>query len=342
MKKTTICLTALFVCCSMLIPTAAADKLNPEIGGEDLSFVEHDTVTGKDTTFSLDDLDSTYASNSVGSVSHIDSVNGGCYTEPTDPEWMQSGGSMNPSSGEDAAEPDKIISGSPFTRVTNVNEAPYCKNTIILCRWDLDDGSSSYAIGTGFMVGQKVMVTAGHLIWDKEYQSYPTEIRIFTRYDKGTSNYRSLLTETGYYHPQKWVLSSNYVKAKPNTDFDWCYITLFTAVGKNTGTYGMSSYEVPKNKEIILSGYPCEYTTHPEELYHQYKSSGVMNKINEYTVKHTCSTRRGQSGSALSSVNYVAWGIHTAGIDGTNYNGGVRFAPYLYELIINKINSTNE
>lgn len=343
MKRTTVCLTALLVCCSMFIPTAAADKLQPDIGGEDLSFVEHDAETGKDRLFSLDDLDSRYSSNSAGSVSHIDSATGGSYTMPTQPEWMQSDESMNQSVGEDAATPDQIISGSPFTRVTNVKAAPYCKNTLILCRWDLENGESSYAIGTGFMVGQKVMVTAGHVIWDNEYQSYPTEIKIFFRYDKATTNVRSLFTETGYYHPKSWVLSANYVKANPNIDFDWCYLTLFEPLGKTTtGTYGMSSLTVPKDKEIILSGYPCEYTTHPEELFHQYKSSGVMNKINDYAVNHTCSTRQGQSGSALSSVNYVAWGIHTAGINGKNLNRGVRFAPYLYELIINKINSTNE
>ena len=48
------------------------------------------------------------------------------------------------------------------------------------------------------------------------------------------------------------------------------------------------------------------------------------------------------SGSALSSVNYVAWGIHTASMNNKNLNVGVRFAPYLYELISNKISSTNE
>lgn len=346
MKKTTLCLTALFVCGAMLLPTAAIDKLQPDIGGEDeeLTFIEHDAVSGEETTFTLGDLDPQYSSGSVNSVSKYDSVNDGYYFEPTEPDWMKSDESMNGSSGESGeASPDKIISGSPWTRVTNVRENPYCKNTLILGCWESDEGMY-YTIATGFMVGQKVMVTAGHVFWDPEAKTGPHEIRIFTKFDKNMTNYTQLLNETDYYHPQRWVLSSNFQTTKGDSDqeYDWCYVTLFTAIGKSTGTYGMSSYSVPKDKEIIISGYPGDHVNYPSEMFHQYKSSGVMNKLTDYTVKHTCSTREGLSGAALSSVNYVAWGIHTGSMTNKNLNVGVRFAPYLYELISNKVSSTNE
>lgn len=345
MKKTTLCLTALFVCGTMLLPTAAIDKLQPDPGDEELTFIEHDTVTGKDTNFTLADLDPQYSSGAVNSVSKYDSVSGGYYFEPTDPDWMKSDESMTDSvGGSGEVSPDKIITGSPWNRVTNVRDLPYCKNTLILGCWKTDAGMY-YTISTGFMVGQKVMVTAGHVFWDEEEKMYPHEIRIFTRFDKNMTNFRQILNETDYYHPQRWVLSSNFATTSGASDkeFDWCYVTLFTAIGKTiTGTYGMSSYDVPKNKEIILSGYPGDHVNYPGEMFHQYKSSGVMNKLTEYTVKHTCSAREGMSGSALSSVNYVAWGIHTASMNNKNLNVGVRFAPYLYELISNKISSTNE
>ena len=340
MKKTTVCLTALFVCCTMLLPTAAANKIEITSDEEELEFVEHDAVSGKDTNFTLDDLDDKFDIDSPNSVAKYDSAAGGYYTEPVMPEWVKSDDNMM-SAGAGTADPDNVISGSPYSRVTDVKARPYCMNTLILCRWDHEGEGSVYATATGFMVGQKVMVTAGHVFWDPSEGGYPTEVRIFVRYDK-SGNYYSLNNETDYYHPKAWVLSANFTTSTPNKEYDWCYVTLFTPVGKTiTGYYGMSSYDVPKNKEIILSGYPADYKNYSYEMFHQYKSSGLMNKYTDYTVTHTCSTREGHSGSALSSVNYVAWGIHTAGIN-PKLNGGVRFAPYLYKLIVNKINSTNE
>lgn len=238
-EKTTLCLTALFVCGTMLLPTAAIDKLQPDSGDEELTFIEHDTVTGKDTNFTLADLDPQYSSGAVNSVSKYDSVSGGYYFEPTDPDWMKSDESMTGSVGESGeVSPDKIITGSPWNRVTNVRDLPYCKNTLILGCWKTDAGMY-YTISTGFMVGQKVMVTAGHVFWDEEKKMYPHEIRIFTRFDKNMTNFRQILDETDYYHPQKWVLSSNFVTTSGASDkeYDWCYVTLFTAIGKTiTGT----------------------------------------------------------------------------------------------------------
>lgn len=240
--------------------------------------------------------------------------------------------------------PLSVIPGRPYSLVGNVNEAPYCKNTLIVCYWDLDNGTRVISFGTGFMVGHRVMVTAGHCIWSSQYRSYPTQIRIFPRYDQYRANPATILNETDFYYAKAWVLSSRYAvtEGTPDKNYDWCYLTLFSPIGKTiTGTYGIATKNgTIEDKEVILSGYPHDSLNYPTEIFHQYKSNGIMNSISDYRVSHNCSTRKGHSGSALSSVNYVAWGIHTTGA--VTYNEGVRFTPALYELIINKINSTND
>ncbi len=333
---------SLLICCAVFFPlvTLGEQLSGAEIGDEE-TFIEHDAVTGKDTVFTLADLNMSYSVNSFGSVSENDSASGVFYTLPTEPEGAQV---QLQESSDDEVSPPSVLPGRPYSRVSDVTQTPYCKNTLIVCYRDLGNGVRSYSYGTGYMVGHRVMVTAGHCIWSEKYRSYPTQIRIFPRYDQYRSDPKTILNETDFYYAKVWVLSSNFAVAEGNPDdnYDWCYLTLFSPIGKTiTGTYGIAWKQGSiENKEIILSGYLHDEKDHPNEIFHQYESNGIMNSISGYRVRHNCSTRAGHSGSALSSVNYVSWGIHTAGA--TSYNEGVRFTSTLYNLIINKINSTND
>lgn len=66
--------------------------------------------------------------------------------------------------------PNSLIDGSDLEHVPNVTSAPYSKVVFLRMGFDKDnDGvAESWSRGTGFMVKNKVMLTAAHLLWHTE------------------------------------------------------------------------------------------------------------------------------------------------------------------------------
>lgn len=291
------------------------------------TFIEIDYETREETVFTLEDVlpdQATYSMN------------------PTQGETYTLGYDL-PGTEDCSASvsPNAIIPNRPYEQVTNVNVVPYCKTVLIVLMFIYPDGSEHHTVGTGFMVGNKVLLTAGHVIRHTRYDKSADEIRVYLRYDISQDEAKDVYdSATTHYHPQSWVFSANYYDDSGNEDdrHDWCYMVMHEDIGNTyTGWYGIgTSGDAITNKAIYVTGYPDV----DGKQYHQYKSNGVMNSYSEYEVTHTCSTEGGHSGAPLYSENYVAWGIHTAG-GGIDYNWGVRITSSLYRLLVNKKEETD-
>lgn len=304
--------------CSYSFPlvVAANGDISPE------SFIEFSIENTEGTTFTLSDI-----GNGIETYAMLDDAEEfytSAYNLPIETETVNSESSR------------AILPDQSYSLVSNVNTSPYSKTVLIYLKFQKDDGSFVYSVGTGFMVGNKVLLTAGHVIWHTTLQRNPYEIRVILKYSADHTYVTELSSVSTYYHPQSWVFSANFIDNDAGTvdyNYDWCYLTMFADIGKTyTGWYGIGTTTGSiTDKEIYVTGYPNV----SGKRFNQYESSGVLNSTSSYRVSHTCSTEGGHSGSPLFSENYVVWGIHTAS-GGSSYNTGVRITKSLYTLLVNK------
>lgn len=198
------------------------------------------------------------------------------------------------------------------------NTEPYCK---ILClnlgRDTNQDGvADSWALGTGFMVYDDLMLTAGHCMYNDK--GYVKEMRIHMKQSGNSLN-------SPYYYPATWVMSQAYIDNPTDANYDWCLVTLQNKLGPQTGWFG---YGVANSaKSVTVSGYPDNAAHH----FNQYAASGTMTVTSDTRVSHNCDTEGGESGGPIFDSDHIAWGIHTH-----SGNAGIRINSYLYNLIESK------
>lgn len=309
-------IVALLFNCSILV-SAADNRISSEANVQQVdilneSFIEYDYETKSQTTFTYADV--------VSSLRKVDSN----YTDYTRPFNSADMPILTSSMG------DSIRTTQPGSSYNLIDEykAPY-KYTM---RIEVIDSDGGRAYGTGFMVSRYVMLTCAHVVWGDDVD----EIRIYPFNNKPISS----LDNEPYYHPQKWVVTTNYTSAtdsETKAHYDWCYLTLHDPLGATTGYYSFASIsDSVSNSPVNLTGYPGNNTEIPNfQRYAQYMSEGYLSVINSQRVKHSCSALAGHSGSPVYSAGNVVVAIHTGG-GISNY--GVRITPTLYNLLVNRIN----
>ncbi len=313
----------------------AFDEQSTTADEQDEIFIEHFYETDEEVEFTLEDVLS-QQTDEISLISEDISQSTGSGERYTAPYNLNTTDSVFTSSESIT----KILYGSPYSKVENVNAMPYCKTVLIYITFERSDGTLTSSVGTGFMVGNKVLVTAGHVIWHTTLKTGPKEIRVILRYDEDHTSKDELAEVETYFHPYSWVFSSKYYSDPDNVDtnYDWCYMTMSADIGKTyTGWFGIGTTSGSiTDKAIYVTGYPNV----SGERFHQYESSGVLNSVSDYRISHTCSTNGGHSGSPLYSSSYVVWAIHTSERNSTT-NGGVRITSTLYELLVNKKAATD-
>ena len=320
---------------SLTAPLAYSIQDNTHTSEEE-TFIEYDMETGTERVFTLSEVLASSAKGLNNIYEYVDD-NGIRYTLPH-PSSINTDTSFQSEDNNNPELPDRsILDDRPYLRVHNVTTGPYCKIVLIFMTFKTSSNTFIYTTGTGAMVGNKVLLTAGHVIYHTTQHLNPYEIRVFTNYDSAKNNKNELLNETGYYHPKSWVFSANF-KSTGTIDYnyDWCYLEMWDPIGSDTGYFGITAPGTVNNLFIKVSGYP----DYDAERFHQFRSYGYLDSTSQFRVKHTCSTRGGHSGAPLFDVSSIIEAIHTSNYDST-HNGGVVITSTLYNLLINKINETN-
>lgn len=173
--------------------------------------------------------------------------------------------------------------------------------------------------GSGILVGKKVLLTASHLLYNKE-RGWASSVVVYPAYNNGDAPYGGALwayTSIGKYYDTK------------NENDDWGIVKLATSIGEKTGYYNIST-TLKKGDKITLFSYPSDMSTK------MVVSPSTVTSLYTYKFRHKCDLVGGSSGGGILNSNLEVVGIQstetyteTNGVKNYMYNTACRISKYI-------------
>lgn len=226
-----------------------------------------------------------------------------------------------------------IIGDDTRKKVVSNTSSPYKSIVLLIIEYkDYED------LGTGVMINNDTVLTAGHNIYNKYKGGYAKKIRVYggaTNITRNTSGEYVVTNSLGRsnaintYVPKEFTSSELTSEQKDN--YDYGVIRLSSALGKETGFLATTPL-VSTKEEITIAGYP------EDKNGLMYSSVGNISSVNENIVYYNNDSKDGDSGSPILNKYNQIIGIHTNGFDTQSIkklNSGIK----LTTDIINQINT---
>lgn len=176
----------------------------------------------------------------------------------------------------------------------------------------------SGSIGTGFVVANNAIATAGHNAYKHEYGGWPEYIKVYpgvNRSYQSFGNFNSVILHV----QNNWIINKNNL-------FDLAVIEVNNNIGLRTGLYGYSYNNNSYNGiNVRIDGYPNE------KYRQQWSMSAPITSSASRTLYYKIDTTEGQIRSPVclsGGTNAIA--IHTRG--NSNENRGMRITPDIFDL----------
>jgi glutamyl endopeptidase len=204
----------------------------------------------------------------------------------------------------------------------------------MICALEIKSKTGSAYIGTGWFVGPRTVVTAGHCVFDPvELGGWATKITVTPgRNGAGASKAEA---SAAFSTTDLW-------QKDQNPDFDYGVIHLNSDLGTETGSFGIAVLPDAElqNRLVNVSGYPVD----PGNGQFQYFHSSRVRATTERRLLYDVDTVGGQSGSPVwayldGSTDPVVVAIHAYGIGGVPAglfvaaNSGPRIIPEVLDVI---------
>lgn len=213
----------------------------------------------------------------------------------------------------------------------------------MICSLSMQAGGGS-AIGTGWLVGPKTVVTAGHCVFSNTFfGGWAQSITLIPGRDDSEAPFGQTVA-TRFSATDRWVASED-------ADFDIGCIHLEEPIGDTVGWFAIGA--LPEDELtgflINVSGYPGDRGNGREQYFHKNRILRVTDRRIFYDVD----TFGGQSGAPAwiypdaSSDVPLAVGIHAYGTGGTPTSLGItansapRIIPEVFDLIQSWISADN-
>lgn len=231
---------------------------------------------------------------------------------------------------EYAVSPNSIIGSDERIQVSKPKDWPYRGVARIKAKYRnvLKQSDGKYyditCIGTGFMEGKNLMVTAGHCAYGDitssgEYDDgvfnprFPDEIEIYAGLNGSSEESPSY----EYYAKASVINIQKEYFETASSDYDWCAIQLDRDLGYLTGSYGKISNWYENGASVYSYGYPGDK---PGTMW---ETHGRLTWNSAYKYAYDFDTVSGQSGSPVFMTgddgNVYVCGIHTSGGEYSNY-----------------------
>lgn len=212
----------------------------------------------------------------------------------------------------------KIIGKDNRTKITKTTTFP---NSAI-CYMEMKfPNSNDIYVGTAWMYGKRVAVTAGHCVYDAKYGGWAEWVKIYPGRNGSSSPF-------GSYYATVLHTDVKYINSQDG-NFDWGLLEFNTDVGETTGYFGaMWKSDSMVGTRIIVRGYPSEKNAT------MWSMPGKVKSNNAYKLRYSIDTTRGQSGSPVYTRqgDYLGLAIHTNYASG-NYNEGKRIDESLFNIM---------
>ena len=199
-------------------------------------------------------------------------------------------------------------------RVSNPNVFPYRASVLVIVDFKMSNGTMVRGHGSGSLVGSNKVVTAAHVLYDKDLgwaqtvRVYPAVKNNYTDYDMAYGS--TLYTYAGYISSTPLSVSAQ--------QRDVAIIKLNYNLGNTTGWYG---YTTGSSSYLRLNGYDGDIDDGRTLVTRAGYTSGVTNKI----LRYPWVTSGGSSGGGLynPSTNMVeAIHAYSYSLNGVQQEGG--------------------
>lgn len=246
----------------------------------------------------------------------------------TEPVEGSSGMTPQPPSRGETKDWNIVIGVDGRKRVTNAGLFPWRTMTKLRMRFNGQD-----YIGSGILIANKYVLTAGHNVYDRTLGGYADRIEVipamtgtFAPYGKAIA--KRMRTFSGWTNNE-------------SSAWDMALITLDKEIGKSTGFLGYANYNNAQLNRayVTIAGYPFDKDNGNRMWY----MSGNLLRLYTHELNYTIDTAGGQSGSGIWRVvngkRYVI-GVHAYGVSANPpYNGGTRIEANKFNSIKNWIAS---
>jgi glutamyl endopeptidase len=213
---------------------------------------------------------------------------------------------------------ETVINRDERVRILDTDLAPWR----MICALRMRGPSGAGAIGTGWLIGPKTVVTAGHCVFSNYFfGGWASEIEVIPGLNGvgGDSKPYGSVISTRFSSIDRWT-------EKEDPDFDIGCIHLDQDKGTEVGWFAIGALP-PEELESYLvnvSGYPADRGAGAEQYHNRNRVLGVSERRLFYEVD----TFGGQSGAPVwiyeqEDAPPLAVGIHAYGIGGTPSSMGI-------------------
>lgn len=226
---------------------------------------------------------------------------------------------------EEQVTPAAVINGDQRSPVSEASRSrfPYTAIGYVTSNWS--DGTATR--GTGALIGDNVVLTAGHNIYDVVEDRFATSITFtpgrWSRTGTGAAPYGSSRA-TDYYHQEYSENITTTMTVEQRAQIDWGILVLEDNLGNDVGAMGVRWYHdanYVNGLGVRISGYPkCINEDETTVIYEQYESAGNISGSWEDYVTYLIDTSKGQSGAPVFEPDNHILAIHNYGIrNNTNF-----------------------